>query len=701
MRAPRQDAQALFAEAFQRKAAERASYLDRACAGNPGLRQEVESLLHAYDRAGDFLGRTGRIPSPDFLDEGVGTLIGRYRLLEKIGEGGFGVVYLAEQKEPVQRKVALKIIKPGMDSKEVIGRFEAERQALALMDHPNIAKVLDAGATPAGRPYFVMELVAGLPMTDYCTRKTLTTLERLQLFIPVCHAVEHAHQKGIIHRDLKPSNVLVTLYDDKPVPKVIDFGVAKALGQKLTEKTLFTASHRMIGTPAYMSPEQASHSGSDIDTRSDVYSLGAVLYELLTGATPLDTETLRRSTLDEIRRIIRDTDPPKPSTRLLALDKRATDGVRPPHGKADPLTMLVRRDLDCITMKSLEKDRQRRYQTASALALDLERLLRNEPVMARPPTALYSLQKLARRHRVAFAVAATVAFTLMLGFVTSTWQAVRARRAERLARIQAAENAALLEILERTLAREDPGGERIRQSLLGSTTEWLNRKYRQHDPQVVNFVRTVRQNMLNLTPTTLAVVTGTRSNRFAAAGSQSNYSRYESVTNLAVGGLDEQFRAATNAALEPLLARRLDDAAQLLSNALAGLKERNRVPTNAWSRPLEVRGFPGPWDGTAQPLLALVVVSSPDQVERRGVAARRGLVVQGPQFLRNRSFKDAVGPLFGNPITELQILILQKTIMDWCRSAGHSEVEVVIPGQEIAAGTLQVAVVEGRGKRTR
>jgi serine/threonine protein kinase len=371
------------------------------------------------------------LPESDVLIERTGMMIGRYKLLQQIGEGGFGVVFMAEQTEPVQRKAALKIIKAGMDTREIIARFEAERQALALMDHPNIARVLDAGATASGRPYFVMELVRGLPLTDYCDQAKLTTRERLELFIQVCRAVQHAHQKGVIHRDLKPSNVLVTLHDGAPVPKVIDFGVAKALGQKLTDKTLFTRFEQMIGTPAYMSPEQAALSGLDIDTRSDVYSLGVLLYELLTGVTPLDEETLRQGALDEVRRMIRETDPPKPSTRLLSLGDRLAEIAKHRHVEPAALSRLVRGDLDWITMKALEKDRQRRYETVNGLAMDIERYLCNEPVVARPPSALYRLQKTARRHRVAFAASAVVAGILVLGVIVSTWQAVRATRAER------------------------------------------------------------------------------------------------------------------------------------------------------------------------------------------------------------------------------------------------------------------------------
>jgi serine/threonine protein kinase len=341
-------------------------------------------------------------------------LIGRYKLLQQIGEGGFGVVFMAEQIEPVQRKVALKVIKAGMDTREVIARFEAERQALALMDHPNIARVLDGGATASGRPYFVMELVRGAPITEYCDQCTLNTRERLELFIQVCRAVQHAHQKGVIHRDLKPTNVLVTLYDGVPMPKVIDFGVAKALGQRLTGKTLFTRFEQMIGTPAYMSPEQAALSGSDIDTRSDIYSLGVLLYELLTGVTPFDRETLAKAALNEVRRIIQEAEPLKPSTRLLSLGERLSEVARHRHAEPASLTRSVRGDLDWITMKALEKDRRRRYETVNGLASDLQRHLSNEAVVARPPGTFYRFQKLLKRNKLPFVAtsAAAVVFAV-------------------------------------------------------------------------------------------------------------------------------------------------------------------------------------------------------------------------------------------------------------------------------------------------
>jgi len=418
--------------------AERAAYLDAACQGDADLRQQVEVLLAAHERAGDFLEKTVELPPSDFVIERTGTMIGRYKLLERIGEGGFGIVFMAEQQEPVQRKVALKIIKAGMDTREVIARFEAERQVLALMDHPNIARVLDAGATETGRPYFVMELVRGIPITDYCDQEQISTAERLQLFVKVCHAVQHAHQKGIIHRDLKPTNILVTVIDGEPVPKIIDFGVAKALGQRLTEKTLFTAFQQMIGTPAYMSPEQAALSGVDVDTRSDIYSLGVLLYELLTSETPFDKETLHKAALDEIRRLIREAEPAKPSTRLRTLGDKLTEVAK--HRQTEPvaLTRLVHGDLDWIVMKALEKDRARRYDTANALAEDVQRHLDHEPVQARHPGAAYRAGKFIQRHRLGAAMAAVVSAALGLGLVASLIGFVEAKqerdRAEQLAR---------------------------------------------------------------------------------------------------------------------------------------------------------------------------------------------------------------------------------------------------------------------------
>ena len=426
----------IFGEALEREdLAERSRFLDEACAADPQLRARVEKLLRAHSVAGKFLSDLNRISGEPLsvVTEQPGQRIGRYKLLQEIGEGGCGVVYMAEQEEPVRRRVALKIIKLGMDTRSVIARFEAERQALAIMDHPNIAKVLDAAATETGRPYFVMELVRGTKITDYCDQNQLSTEQRLQLFVQVCKAVQHAHTKGIIHRDLKPGNILVTLHDGVPVPKVIDFGIAKATGQeRLTDKTLFTAFEQFVGTPAYMSPEQAEMSGLDIDTRSDIYSLGVLLYELLTGQTPFDTRELLSAGLDEMRRTIREKEPRPPSTRLstmMAGDLTTTACHR--HTDPPKLIHLIKGDLDWIVMKCLEKDRMRRYETALDPALDIERHLRHEPVAARAPTPLYRLLKLSRKHKFGFAAIAGVLIALVLGFAASAWQAVRATRAER------------------------------------------------------------------------------------------------------------------------------------------------------------------------------------------------------------------------------------------------------------------------------
>jgi len=422
--------------------AERARFLDEACGTNSALREKVERLLRAQEELGAFMAQPSRKPAN--LDsnptERVGTLltekpgdkIGRYKLLQQIGEGGCGVVYMAEQEEPVRRRVALKVIKLGMDTKQVIARFEAERQALALMDHPNIARVLDAGATETGRPYFVMELVRGVKITEFCDDNNLSTEARLNLFMLVCQAVQHAHQKGIIHRDIKPSNILVTINDGVPVPKVIDFGIAKATAGRLTDHTLFTAFEQFMGTPAYMSPEQAVMTSLDIDTRSDIYSLGVLLYELLTGGPPFDQKELLAAGLDAMRRTIREEEPPRPSSRLSTMAADAlTTTAHHRHTEPPKLIHSVRGDLDWIVMKCLDKDRSRRYGTANALAADIRRHLENEPVVARPPSHLYEFQKTVRRHKFGFAAAAALIIVLALGVFASTWQAIRATRAER------------------------------------------------------------------------------------------------------------------------------------------------------------------------------------------------------------------------------------------------------------------------------
>jgi serine/threonine protein kinase/WD40 repeat protein len=417
-------------------AAERAAFLDSVCQGSPALRARLDVLLEGHFQAQDFLptGPPKAEPQPvppAATEEAASTCIGRYKPLEKLGEGGFGEVWMAEQKEPVNRRVALKIIKLGMDTKQVISRFEIERQALALMDHPNIAKVLDGGATETGRPYFVMELVRGVRITEYCDANQVPTQERLKLFIQVCRAIQHAHQKGIIHRDIKPSNILVTLQDGLPVPKVIDFGIAKATQQKLTDKTVFTQFRQFIGTPAYVSPEQAGINSLDVDTRSDIYSLGVLLYELLTGKTPFDTQQLLATGLDEMRRTIKEVEPLRPSTRLSTMAREELTTTAQRRGaESRKLISLVRGDLDWIAMKCLEKDRKRRYETANGLARDIERHLNHEPIVARPPSRLYEFQKTVRRHWVGFTAVVAVLTALTIGGVVSTSEAIRARRSE-------------------------------------------------------------------------------------------------------------------------------------------------------------------------------------------------------------------------------------------------------------------------------
>jgi non-specific serine/threonine protein kinase/serine/threonine-protein kinase len=444
-------------------AQDRAAYIAESCGSDAELRRQVEKLVAAHFQAGSFLDRpasnleaTGEFtPTPEdarretvVIAEGPGSVIGPYKLLEQIGEGGMGLVFVAEQQRPVKRRVALKIIKPGMDSRQVIARFEAERQALAMMDHPNIAKVLDggtvgpqpdaqaraaetlAGAAGCGRPFFVMEFVKGTPITEYCDNHRLTTRNRLQLFMDVCHAVQHAHQKGIIHRDIKPSNVLVEIHDVKPVVKVIDFGIAKATGQQLTEKTLYTGVAQMVGTPLYMSPEPAGLSSLDVDTRSDVYSLGVLLYELLTGTTPFESETLKKAGYDEMRRIIREDEPPRPSARLSTMQQAHLSTIAEQRGlEPHRLSRKVRGELDWIVMKALEKDRNRRYESASTLAADVHRYLDDLPILASPPSAAYRLRKALRRHRAATLAVSLVGLALLGGTFGTSWGLLRANEA--------------------------------------------------------------------------------------------------------------------------------------------------------------------------------------------------------------------------------------------------------------------------------
>jgi serine/threonine protein kinase/tetratricopeptide (TPR) repeat protein len=501
---------AIFNTARRLAGSERAACLDEACAGDAALRQRLDELLRVDEPAGDFLekpaygdssaaarpGGTFRLPVS--LSEKPGDRIGPYKLLQQIGEGGCGVVYMAEQEAPIRRRVALKVIKLGMDTKSVIARFEAERQALALMDHPNIAKVLDVGATEAGRPYFVMELVKAIPITRYCDENNLSTVTRLGLFVQVCQAIQHAHQKGIIHRDIKPSNILVADHDGVPVPKIIDFGIAKATtDQRLTDKTVFTALEQFIGTPAYMSPEQAKLSGLDIDTRSDIYSLGVLLYELLTGKTPFEAKRLLAAGLDEVRRIILEEEPVPPSTRLETLEAaEQTTLAKLRQSDAPKLVHLIRGDLDWIVMKCLEKDRGRRYETANGLAMDIQRHLGNEPVLARPPSAAYRLQKTWRRNKTTFAVATLMAAVLVAATGISTWQAVLAK--QRL--VESKANATLAkQRLAESEANETLAKQRLAES--EAISKFLTEVFQSPDPARDGRTITVAETLSNATKT--------------------------------------------------------------------------------------------------------------------------------------------------------------------------------------------------------
>ena len=464
----------LFDAALALDPSERRAFIKGVFATEPSLREEVESLIASHDEADSSLevlpieelkalslgATTGTQERPVEAEEGARQDIGPYRILGEIGRGGMGVVYEAEQERPVHRRVALKLIKWGMDTRAVVARFESERQALALMNHPNIAGVYDAGATEQGRPYFAMELVHGEPITEYCDKNRLTIRERLDLFIRVCEGVQHAHQKGIIHRDIKPANILVTIQDDKPVPKIIDFGVAKATSQRLTERTVYTELGQLIGTPEYMSPEQAEMTGLDIDTRTDVYSLGVVLYELLVGTPPFDAEALRQASFDDMRRRIREEEPLRPSTRLSRLGEWSTKAAKNRRVEVRTLERALRGDLDWITMKALEKDRTRRYETPNALGLEIERCLNSEPVRARAPTATYRMGKFIDRHRGP--VASVAAFGLIaVGFLVIyttniSQERDRAESALERSEAEARKAKAINEFLQETLGSADP-----------------------------------------------------------------------------------------------------------------------------------------------------------------------------------------------------------------------------------------------------
>src|SRR5262245_43483398 len=431
------NARSLFLAAVERAPAERVAFLDEACAGDAALRQRVDALLRAHDEPGASLSEAKPDPDATATHRPASpllgtTLAGRYKLLEEIGDGGMGSVWMAEQREPVKRLVAVKLIKAGMDSKSVLARFEAERQALALMDHPNIAKVHDGGTTPDGRPFFVMELVKGLPLTEYCDARRLSVRDRLDLFVQICSAVQHAHQKAVIHRDIKPSNILITEHDGKPVPKVIDFGLAKALNATtlLTDRTLHTAYGTVVGTPLYMAPEQVGINALDVDTRTDVYALGVILYEMLVGSTPLEKARFKEAAWEEVKRLIREVEQPRPSTRLSSSGSLPTLAANRGTESAK-LTRLVRGELDWIVMKALEKDRSRRYETANAFALDVQRYLADEPVLACPPGAAYRLRKFARRNKGPVLAAGLVALALVAGIVGTTWGLLRADAARR------------------------------------------------------------------------------------------------------------------------------------------------------------------------------------------------------------------------------------------------------------------------------
>ena len=486
---------------------ERAAYLDQACQDDDKLRSEVDILLNSHERAGDFLNGPlddGEVTldSPHQI-EGPGTKIGRYELLQQIGEGGMGLVYLAQQKRPVKRQVALKIVKPGMDSREVIGRFEAERQALALLDHPNIARVFDAGTTNTGRPYFVMEHVKGMSITRYCDDRKLNIEQRLKLFKEVCEGLHHAHQKGIIHRDIKPSNILVSVHGDRAVPKIIDFGIAKATSSPLTDKTVCTFQGQLIGTPEYMSPEQVDMATQDIDTRSDIYSLGVLLYELLAGVLPFEGKSLREGGLAEIQRTIREQEPVTPSTRLTNLGEEAKEIAKSRKTQVLTLARCLHRELEWIPLKAMRKDRCRRYRSASEMADDIQNYLNGSPLIAGPETAMYRIQKFTRKHAGSVATLLLVLSAIVAGLAVSSimyFSAEEARKDEVMARARA-EKAEKVAIEQGSLAEEqrksaNKHAEEFRRSLYANTIELADAKYYEGNIlQVHNLLKSCPQDL--------------------------------------------------------------------------------------------------------------------------------------------------------------------------------------------------------------